>query len=241
MKTRMTGATVKKHLITFLLILGAVVGSSAPFMHKFFPKVAAEKVQLEKDFEEGTIAVEDYRKQKVFLKEKYQFVGFTNKRRFVLALGHPVSLFFCAFFGLIFSKYIYDQKIKRIAVIASTCFLLSASYFIIWNLWWYTNESDFPRWMYYTAIAVMAIATTIFCKMLINGWFNQIAALHGLKTTVVDFLVEVKTVHFKKLLTYSIRSKIDVPQNDNDDTLEELEKTAKDFDNRVYETFEKVK
>lgn len=210
-------------------------------MHKFFPKVATEKVQLEKDFEAGTIAVEDYRKQKIFLKEKYQFVGFTNKRRFVLALGHPVSLFFCSFFGLIFSKYIFDRKIKRIAVIASTMFMISAAYFIFWNLWWYTSESDFPRWMYYTAIALMAIVTTLFSRMLIYGWFARVAELQTLKNTVVDFLVEVKTVHYKKLLTYALKSKVEASPSADDETFNQLERTAKDFDNRVYETFEKVK
>lgn len=86
----------KKSFLIFLITLGAIFGSIAPFVHIVFPKVSSEIKSLNVRYDEGTISKSEFTIARKLLKEKYSVFGFSNMRRFVYAIGMPIALLFCA-------------------------------------------------------------------------------------------------------------------------------------------------
>ena len=197
-KIRTTGVTIKKNILLFALVLGATAGAVAPFVHIMYPKTAPEKLQLEIDFEKGDIGIDEYRVKKSELKEKYKFLGFTNKRRFMFAIGLPISLFVSSLFLLFSARRINEKKIKKGFAVAGSLFEFTSMYFIVWTIWAYKTGSDFPRYMYYLSIVAIAFSTVIATRILVNGWLDEVSKFRKMRDDVIEFFVEIKEVHYMK-------------------------------------------
>jgi len=217
------------------LILGATAGAIAPFVHIIYPKTAPEKLQLEVDFENGSISVDDYRAKKVELKEKYKFLGFTNQRRFMFAVGLPVSLFVASLFLLFSAKHITQRNFRTGFMVAGTFFEFTALYFIVWTIWAYKTGGDFPRYMYYLSIVIISVLSTIATRILVNGWFNEVSKLKKLRESVIEFFVEIKEVHYMRQLKRAIGKDLY-----NEEYQEQVKKDSKEFDTRLYDKAEEI-
>ncbi|MEM7485843.1 MAG: hypothetical protein AAF348_11605 [Bacteroidota bacterium] len=242
-KTRTTGATVKKTIVTALLIIGAVAGAVAPFVHILYPKTAKEKIQLEEDFESGAVDLDTYKVKKAELKAKYRFAGFTNQRRFMFAIGLPVSLFFCSLFLLMSSKRIEQREFKKGMAIGGTLFQFTSIYFIVWTIWAYKTSEDFPKYMYYLSIILIATLSTVSTRLIINGFFYELLRLRKVKDSIIDFFIEIRNVHFKGVLKNShkldILDEFELKEEAREDIKKELRKERKkltdDFEKRLHD------
>lgn len=159
LKTLITGVGVK----SFLIMLGAVLACSAPYIHMFFPHKSESILVLEKKYEQGAILKTQYDTQLVQLKAEQSFMGFTNARRFWYAAGMPTTMFFFAILFLIASEAIGDRNIRRAIRFSSLVFFLISVYQLVWVLW---PGQDLPKSMYHLAIAVMSVIATIICYLL---------------------------------------------------------------------------
>lgn len=182
------------------MVLGAVVGATAPFAHMVFPKTAQEKLQLESDFENGDMSLEVYKEKKAELKAKYKFAGFTNVRRFAFAIGLPISLFVCSLYILVFATYLPKNEIKTGLNIAGSVFQFTAIYFIIWTLWWYKTNSDFSKTAYYLSIVAMSIGILVSLRFMIEARYKAVNNLKKLRVSILDFFLELRNVHLKNIM-----------------------------------------
>lgn len=232
----MIGVTSKRRIALLLLILGATAGAVAPFVHILYPKTAPEKIQLEKDFENGVVDVEYYRAKKVELKEKYLFLGFTNKRRFLFAVGLPISLFVASLFILMASKKISEKKIRIGFTIAGSLFEFTSLYFIVWTVWAYKTGADYPRYVYYLTIILVSVFTTIASRFLINGWMEEMANIKRIfKEDIVEFFVEIKEKHYMRQLKRAISKDLY-----DKEYQEQVSRDSKEFDKRLYDKAEEI-
>ncbi len=164
-KIQATGGATKKKILLFLIIIGAVFGSIAPFVHIAFPKVNQEVKVLNTNFKNATISEEEFRTQKQLLYTKYQVFGFSNMRRFTYAIGMPIALFCASLYIFFIVRYVSDKYAIIATLLTGFAFMFTAVYFIIWTLWAYTyKEEDFSESAYYASMIIssLLISITIF-------------------------------------------------------------------------------
>ena len=223
MKTQTTEAVIK--VLIVVILIGVVIGISAPFSHIFLPKTAKEKIELKKKYDDNIISEKTYKAEKKLLHEKYKFAGFTNKRRFAFAIGLPISLFICSLIFLYVSSYIAEERIKKASIIAGLSFQFTSIYFIIWVLWALKKGSDFPKSLYYLSIVIMSIAATFFLFYLIKSSQKNVNKIKGL----LLFLFEIRNKHFQKVAMRSL-------EVDEEETISEI--TI--FEKRTKEELQKI-
>ncbi len=221
LKTQETVGGIK--IIFTLIILGAVLGSIAPFVHILYPKTATEVIELNKNYDNGKITKEEYILNKKKLKEKYSFFGFTNKRRFLFAIGLPIALFCCSLILIYVSKFIPDKIAKRASIITGISFQFTSIYFVIWTLWAYTyKEQDFSISLYYLTIVFSSILMTIaifqFQKSLSNYNFKI--------RELISFIAKARQSFF-----------VNIEKHESD---KEMISQKSKFDQEMYDTFEKI-
>ncbi len=158
-----------KNNFLYLFFIFSVLGACAPFTHIFLPKKAAEKIELENSYNEGSISKDYYLTKRKELKDKYKFAGFTNARRFMFAFGFPLALFFCSLTLLYSTKFINDKSAKKGIYFAFYCFQFTSIYFMGWILWSYKKESDFSIEFYYLALILVSVIISISNFYIING------------------------------------------------------------------------
>ena len=204
----------KRTLIYLLFGIGVVAGTSAPFFHKAFDETIYETspqgIALEKKHADGQIQYAEYAVQKKAIKKSYRYKGFTNKRRFVLAMDDHIAIFIWSLVIIGFSRLVppvvQGIKIKLIGTIAGFTGMFSSAYFINNNFWWHMTSSDYPDWVYYIGFAFMAFGAATFSFLLIDGWFNKIKII---KTSFVDFLSEIRNIDLRELLGTAIENDMD--------------------------------
>ncbi len=194
-KTQMVGGTFKK-IISTVIFIGAIAFASAPFLHKIYPIKAKEKIQLEEEFTNGKISLNYYNIKKDELKQRYSFNGFTNKRRFVLAMGLPLSLFGCSFLFAYFVRFIEEKRIRRQSGMVAYIFMFTGCYFIFWNLWWFNTNTDFPRWAYYLSLGLMSIVTVFSVRIIISGLMKEFSVVKKLRFRISN-LYRINNMVFK--------------------------------------------
>ena len=206
-----------------MIVLGAVLGSVAPFVHILYPKTATEVVELNKQYDEGKILKQEYLTHKKFLKEKYKVFGFTNKRRFLFAIGLPIALFCCSFILIYISRYINEEKARRATINSGLLFQFTSIYFIAWVLWPYTyEERDFSKSAYYIVIIFSSILMTITIFQFQKSLSNYNAKIREL----ISFIAGTRQRFFTTI--------------EKHESGKEIEIQKEKFDKEMYDTFEKV-
>ncbi len=206
-----------------MIILGAVLGSIAPFLHIFYPKTTVEVLELNKRYDEGKISKQEYLVNKKVLKEKYKVFGFTNKRRFLFAIGLPIALFCCSFILIYISRYINDRNARRATISSGLLFQFTSIYFIAWVLWPYTyEERDFSRSAYYTVIVFSSILMTL----TIFQFQKSLSSYNAKIRELVSFIAGTRQQFF-----------VNIEKHESE---KEIEIQKKKFDQEMYNTFEKI-
>ncbi|WP_160111982.1 hypothetical protein [Aquimarina sp. AU58] len=210
-------------IIFIMIILGAVLGSIAPFLHIFYPKTTVEVLELNKRYDEGKISKQEYLVNKKVLKEKYKVFGFTNKRRFLFAIGLPIALFCCSFILIYISRYINDRNARRATISSGLLFQFTSIYFIAWVLWPYTyEERDFSRSAYYTVIVFSSILMTL----TIFQFQKSLSSYNAKIRELVSFIAGTRQQFF-----------VNIEKHESE---KEIEIQKKKFDQEMYNTFEKI-
>lgn len=223
LKTPEIEGTNKIKLFFIIIVIGAVLGSAAPFVHIIYPKKAQEKTILQEKFDNGKISREDYKEQKEILWEKYQFLGFTNFRRFSYAIGLPIALFICSFSLMFFSRFISDAFIKKGSFIVSLSFQFTALYFILWTIYPFDPEKyDFHISTYYKFL--------ILCSTLLSfGVFLVSKSLAYQKLEIRELIS----------LTVLLRKKL-FKNLDKHESITTAAIEKEKVDDRIYDTLEKI-
>lgn len=117
---------INKILLIHILIIGIII-ASLPFVSSFIPK--------------GYLP---------------DFAGFKDFRRFVYAIGQPISILFFSIFVLVVSDYC-NKEIKRLLSLFSLPFIVTSVFNIIWVFYY---DPDLPTWAYYSIITVASIMIT---------------------------------------------------------------------------------
>ncbi len=222
-KIQATGGATKKKILLFLIIIGAVFGSIAPFVHIAFPKVNQEVKVLNTNFKNATISEEEFRTQKQLLYTKYQVFGFSNMRRFTYAIGMPIAILFCSLLFFAISQFIFDQTAILGTLIAASIFLFTSLYFILWTIWPYdSNKNDFSEGTYYIVMILVSISVTVTCFLFIISKSNYDLKIKEL----IKLVVSTRKNFFNTLEKHE----------SNQIVIKEKNK----FDDNMYEIFEKV-
>ncbi|WP_378177866.1 hypothetical protein [Aquimarina sp. SS2-1] len=220
MKTRTTGGI---KILFVIIVIGAILGSTAPFIHILYPKTTPDVIALNKSYDEGKISKDLYLIQKKELKEKYKVFGFTNKRRFLFAIGLPIALFVCSFILLYLSRFISEKSAKKGSIIAGITFQFTSIYFVAWVLWPYTyEERDFSKSAYYLVIVLSSILITITLFQFQKSLSNYNTKIREL----IHFIVGTRKKLFSTIEKHE-------PKN-------LVEEQKKEFDQKMYDAFEKV-
>ncbi|PKH49512.1 hypothetical protein CXF68_01880 [Tenacibaculum sp. Bg11-29] len=164
----MTGITINKVKISAaILVIGAVLACSAPFVHIMFPNTKNTQLeQVKKDYKLGKLE----RKEYITRKREVTYFGYTNLRKFWYSTGKPISMLYFSILILYSSFYINVKEIKNALRIASTLAILISFYFIIWAFWY---RADFPEELYYLVIGIVSILSTVVSYNMIKSR-NQI-------------------------------------------------------------------
>ncbi len=221
-KTLVVEGTKLKILLVTILI-GAVLGSAAPFIHMLFPVKAQEKILLEKKYENKEITAEVFQKQSDILWEKHQFIGFTNFRRFLFAIGLPVALFFCSFLMMFITRFSENSFVKKSGFFTSLSFQIISLFFILWTIYPFDSEKyDFGESTYFTLLIISSI-------LLAFGFYFISKAL-AYRRIETQYLVRLaNNLKFKLFKILDKHEPKDVADIEKDKINDE-----------VYDTFEKV-
>ncbi|GMN06534.1 hypothetical protein MTsPCn5_19230 [Croceitalea sp. MTPC5] len=157
----MTEIKIKK----IVIILGAVLACTAPYFHMIFPKKSVKIIALESRFNNEEITESQFNYQLSILKKEFKFIGFSSPRKFWFAIGKPIFMLYLGLFLFFIFPYINDTQLRGSTKILGILSTLSASYFIVWTLWY---RGDFPRHWYYICIGLFSIASTFMAYAIIN-------------------------------------------------------------------------
>lgn len=208
----------KNKIYIIIVITGAVLGSSAPFIHITFPKTDHSDITLQSSYDKKEISVEIFKQQKEILKANR--FGFKSIRSFLFALGFPFTLLCSSLVLLYASKHINDKMVKKGILTASIAFQFTAIYFIIWTVTAHLFKAkDFDRSVYYLMMALSSILVTI---AIVRFFISKLNHKYQI-ATLIDFIVNIrKELFHTKSNEHNITTK------------------KKEFDNNMYETFEKI-
>ncbi|MCD8412407.1 MULTISPECIES: hypothetical protein [Tenacibaculum] len=163
-----------------ILVIGAVLACSAPFIHMIFPNTKnTELEQIKKDYKKGRFDREEY----IIRKKEVTYFGYENLRKFWYSTGKPITMLYFSIMILYASFYINVKEIKKSLKITSILGVLISFYFIIWAFWY---RADFPKELYYLVIGVVSILSTIVSYNIIKSR-NQILNKIKLLTNHIVF------------------------------------------------------
>jgi len=161
----MTGVTAK----SLLIMIGAVMACTAPFVHMTFPKKSNEIIALEYKLEDGKISQPSFDEKIHVLKEEQKMFGFSSPRRFWYALGLPLTLFFFALLFLGIINMVMDKDIRKAIYFSSFILLFISVYHIVWVLW---PGEDLPKNLYHLSIVLMSLTASVMANLLIRYRLN---------------------------------------------------------------------
>ena len=198
-----------------------------------FQKTAKEKIELEKKYEQGKLTEKDYQLQKFALKNKYKFAGFTNKRRFMYAIGLPVSLLSCSLLFLTSSFYISEKKTKTAFRIASFPFLIVSIYFILWTCWAYKTSHDFPVQAYYTILIVSSLLIGLSLDKIIT-------VIHSNQHKIKDLILLTFRIRDKHYIDIAVKAKYAEQYNKALSDTKTVKQHADELDKDIDKTFNQL-
>ncbi len=218
-----TSGQTKNKILLYIIIIGAVLGSIAPFVHIILPANPPELIELRKEYKNKEISKKEYNIKKDVLKEKYQVYGFSTMRAFLFAIGFPIALFICSLFILYLSYHISDDHIKKGAEIFSIATLITGLFFLLWTRFGYGfDEKDFSEEIYYFIMVVISLIIT-FSIFKISRTANK--NKHKIRE-LISFIIHSRTKFFSLL--------------EKHESQEVIRTEKEDFDDSMYETFEKI-
>ena len=184
----MTAVTVKSGLI----MIGAVLACTAPFVHMLFPKKSIEIVTLEAGYDNGEISETSYVERLEKAKEEQKLFGFSSVRRFWYAIGQPIALFYFSLIFLGFSSRITDNDLKKAARFSGGCMFFISTYYLIWVMW---PNQDLPKSLYHLAIALMSMMGAI-TAVLINRYKSSLT--HKIQRLIGFISFEIYNKYIEK-------------------------------------------
>ncbi len=170
-----------------IIVLGALLSGTAPFVHMLAPRDSPEIVQLEAKLDSGDITEAEYNSALPVLKKEQKYLGYFNFRSFLYAIGTPIAMFYFSLLMLIAVNNIQEKLLRKSMRFAFLISIYISSYLICWVIF---PRSDFPDGMYHFSLGVMALATLAF------SWF-----LIAYKNDVREKIV--KLIHFISIDTYT--------------------------------------
>jgi len=156
-----TGANSK----FLLIVIGAVLACSAPFVHMLVPKNSEQIVGLEKKYEQNEVSESYYELQLAVLKEDQKLFGYRSPRTFLYAIGTPITMLFFALLVLSITHLIGEQVIRLAIYFSTLCLLFIAVYHIVWIFW---PRNDFPKNLYHLSIALMSLFAILIARLLMK-------------------------------------------------------------------------
>ncbi len=148
--------------------------------------------------------------------------GFTYMSGFFFSIGFPIFLVVLA--GIIrFSSTYMPDSMKKLFRIFALLTAFTGFYFLSWSL----NpliEKDYHPLFYYGSMLAISVVLSYSMKY----YRTAFEILKSKKDTFLDFLVEIKNNHYKKMLKRAIRADLY-----NETYQEEVKKDSKNFDERI--------
>jgi len=231
-KWKIQGIEVTKYFYLALIFLAvtAIIGVTAPYTHMFYDKTSPEIIELDSSYDNGLIDKEHYTTQRKILKDKHKFLGFTNVRRFLFAIGLPIALFVSSIFFLL-STFIKNAVINRAFRYVSIPFVITGVYFITWTLW---DPQDFPESVYYTTITVLSFIITAILYYLFKLVSKDLNKLHIIKQHIkplkrnVEFVKDLADIMPETNETISYKALTSTTSDDLQESIEKIEETLND-------------
>jgi hypothetical protein len=169
----------KIKIVSVIIIIGAVLACSAPFAHMFYPNTKnIELSKVKKEYKEKKIDRTTY----INLKRDVTYFGYQNIRKFLYAIGKPISMLYFALLLLYSSFYIGEKQIKSIIRFGAILGVLVSFYFIVWAFWY---RADFPVLWYYITIGVISISSTVMSYGLIKSRNSILSKIRLLTNHIV--------------------------------------------------------
>jgi len=165
--TKMTfNLKTKGNKITFLILfLGAVLASTAPFLHMIYPKTPKQLVVLEETFSKGNISEKEYKLQRENLKEEIKLFGFRSARHFWFAIGRSITIFYLGIYLMFCTPFINEPSLQKITRLISFLTTGIGLYFMIWAFW---PRGDFHKNLYYISMIIVSVFGTFVAYWLTN-------------------------------------------------------------------------
>lgn len=165
-----------KKIISILLIIGAVLACSAPFVHKVLDNSKNTSLQkVRKEYKSGIIDRVTF----IIKKREVTYFGYTTPRKFWYAIGKPITMLYFSFILMYASFFIGDVSLKKTFKNISILGVFISFYFLIWAFWY---MGDFPEYLYFLSIGFVSILSTVFSYRLIasrNHILEKIRLLTG--------------------------------------------------------------
>ncbi len=163
-RTSLWSPTIDKVKV-IIIVLGAVLACSAPFVHMLFPKTPTELVTLRIQYDNNQILESEYKQKYEIFVEDNRLFGFPNARKFWYSIGKPILILYFAIYLLLIYPSISDRSLQKSTKILGLLSTFTATYFIIWTLWY---KADFPKMLYYWSIGIASVTGTFVAAMVID-------------------------------------------------------------------------
>ncbi len=173
---------IKLKTISIIIVLGAILAGTAPFIHMFFPKESTEIINLKKSYKQDQINKETYSIQLKALKEKQKFIGFPNQRTFWYNMGKPITLLYFSLLLMGIYPFIGEEYLRKAIQFSAVILGFVSFYFITWVLW---DRNDFPKTAYYMAMGIIAVLSTFLAIFLINHRKSLLSKIRLLTSFIV--------------------------------------------------------
>ncbi len=160
--------------------------------------------------------------------------GFNNMRAFLFAFGFPFTLFVLSIFIAFLANLLELRPYKRVIKLASITFTSVAMYFIVWTFWY---RNDFDVYLYYSAICVVSILSSLGIFMLLKSVTKKLVTLNSLSEKIPKLHSDIEYVNGiadlmpddDKMVTY--KAMLDSTGDDLRDKYEDIEKDLKSIEN----------
>ena len=223
----------KAKLFSIVILLIAIVGTSAPFIHMVFPKETPQEVQdLRAALKRCEITEEEYRNCRLEQREIYTWFGHYSFYEFLFRIGLPLPVICCTLMILYSIRYIGEIRVQRTLRAAGSLLLFSGMYSFLYSFSRRIRESvfifhhlDFERYghlvYYHLLLVALSLCITILCVQLLNS-----------KNT---FAQKIKT-----LLHFIIRTRTQIIAKRNTSTIAIEQPNQKQFDQKFYNTLARI-
>lgn len=165
-----------------------------------------------------------------------RYWGWKTKRTFWIGFGVRLPLLIMAIIiSMLIANRQSDQRYRSKALfwLQVSCYGV-ALYQVIWCFWY---AQDYPLSTYWYALLLFTLSVGVFVTYQFRYYTSVMGQLHRLKADFMDFLVEVRNVHYKPMVKKVLRLKKAVSFAGIRDEVEEEEfnNEIKELENRLHE------